>query len=150
MKKSGVAGVQELQNETAAFRPVDGVTYTEGHEGHKEMGDQLGGSVKYSVARFWTCHAGSRRSASRLQGRVARCDMGLPATPVISVGVRGPQAGRFAPMDFADLASTPLQSSGLPTPRPLWLWLRRVVSLCPCTACLFTNPRKRRLQPLPA
>ena len=30
-------------------------------------------------------------------------------------------------MDFADLASTPLQSSGLPTPRPLWLWLRRVV-----------------------
>ena len=28
-------------------------------------------------------------------------------------------------MDFADLASTPLQSSGLPTPLPLWLWLRR-------------------------
>src|SRR5208337_1044620 len=29
------------------------------------------------------------------------------------------KAGRFAPMDFADLASTPLQSSGSPTPRPV-------------------------------
>src|SRR5271166_1105294 len=38
------------------------------------------------------------------------------------------KAGRFAPMDFADLASTPLQSSGSPTPRPLWLWLGRVVA----------------------
>jgi hypothetical protein len=58
------------------------------------------------------------------------------------------KAGRFARLDFADLASTPLQSSGLPTPRPLWLRLRRVVSL-PQPAS-FTNPRKRRLQPLPA
>ena len=31
-------------------------------------------------------------------------------------------------MGFADLASTPLQSSGLPTPLPLWLWLRRVAT----------------------
>jgi hypothetical protein len=47
--------------------------YTEGHEGHKEMGDQLGGTgqiLPWHV--FWTCHAGSRRSASLPRPRSGR------------------------------------------------------------------------------
>src|SRR5271166_5346505 len=40
------------------------------------------------------------------------------------------KAERFASMDFAELSSTPIQSSGSPTPRPLWLRLRRVVTFC--------------------
>ena len=44
------------------------------------MGYQLGGTGQILPLHvFWTCHAGSRRSASRVQCRVARCDMGLPA-----------------------------------------------------------------------
>ena len=47
----------------------------------------------------------------------------------VPVGDGFPEAKRDAStyMDFADLASTPLQSSGSPTPRPLWLRLRRAV-----------------------
>jgi hypothetical protein len=40
-----------------------------------------------AVAHFWTCHAGSRRSASRVQCRVARCDMASQPTPLIPFGV---------------------------------------------------------------
>jgi hypothetical protein len=42
--------------------------------------DQLGGIAQIlPLDVFWTCHAGSRRSASyRAQCRVARCDMGPP------------------------------------------------------------------------
>jgi hypothetical protein len=38
---------------------------------------QLGGTGQILPLHvFWTCHAGSRRSASRVQCRVAQCDMG--------------------------------------------------------------------------
>ena len=53
---------------------------------------------------------------------------------VLPVGDGFREAKRDASrLDFADLASTPLQSSGLPTPLPLWSWLPRcVASLSPC------------------
>jgi hypothetical protein len=47
--------------------------------------DQFGGTGQILLLHvFWTCHAGSRGSASqpcpnRVQSRVARCDVGLPA-----------------------------------------------------------------------
>ena len=126
------------------------------------------GQVKYCRCTFFG-HATPDRAGARpyrVQCRVARCDMGLPAhtshplsrlfacfagapflrqsevvtgtqfliglrvlcgllcsaLPPLRTGGRrfsGSKAGRFAYMDFADLASTPLQSPGSPTPRPL-------------------------------
>ena len=136
------------------------------------MGDQLGGTGQILPLHvFWTCHAGSRRSASLVQCRVARCDMGLP-TPHLSFHLAsfgGPQSGAVTETQFLiglrvlcgllcsalstlhwvpvgdgfreakrdasrpwtsrNLRARHSQSSGLPTPRPLWLRLRRVVSL---------------------
>ena len=107
MKKSGVAGVQELQNETAAFRPVDGVTYTEGHEGHKEMGDQLGGTGhNIAVARFLDMPRRIAQERVPTASNVGSRDVTWASqpTPVIPFGVFGVFRGAHS-LDKAGLVT---------------------------------------------
>jgi hypothetical protein len=82
------------------------------------------GQVKYCRCAFsWTCHAGSRGSASRVQCRVARCDIGSPAHTSHPLSrlfacFAGPflgQSGVVTKTQFLDRSSCPLRPSvGIP------------------------------------